>query len=115
MLIAATIVICLAAVAGWFPLSAFLKKVPARWRFILLHGGLAMTGLVLLTKAVLETESSSPGAALFTLALTAAGGLILFGLRRLKAPIHTGMALVHPMVGLVGIGILLLYFWGVEI
>jgi FtsH-binding integral membrane protein len=115
VIIAATLVFCLTALAGWFPLRALLRDIPARWRFIFLHGGLALSGLVLLIVAVWGSESSAPAAALFTLCLTAGGGLILFGLRRLKAPLHPGMALVHPLIGLLGIGILVLFLLGVEI
>ncbi len=108
MLTASLILISLAGLVGIIPMRSLLKGVPAKWRFILLHGGLAVTGIALLFVQA-TGKSEAPLFALMMLIMAALGGVALFFLHRFKAPIPAGMAMIHPMVGVFGLILLILF------
>ena len=101
-----------AAVIGTNPLWSLIKKIPAKLKFVFIHGGLALTGLTLLIIGTTDTKSDVPILALITLVLTAMGGLMLFALRRAKAPVPPGMAMLHPIFAIGGLILLFVFLFG---
>ena len=115
MLIASLILFVAAGAVGTNPLWAIVRKRPNRLVWTLLHGGLALAGLALLTIFCMTTKDAAPMISALLLGLTAAGGLLMMALRKYGAPIPAGMAFIHPLVAITGVVLMVMHMAGIRI
>ena len=95
-----------AALVGTNPLWQLVRKLPARMKFVWLHGGLAVIGVSFLIIHATSSPNPTPMLAFLILLITFLGGVGLFALRRMKAPVPAGIALIHPLAAIVGLVLL---------
>ena len=106
-LVLSAVSLTLAAAVGFAPLRSLIKQLPAKLKFVWLHGGLALSGVVfIIIHALTQPSDQQPWLGFLITLITALGGIGLFVLRRLKAPIPAGIALLHPLAGAVGLVLL---------
>jgi hypothetical protein len=106
-LLLAAVFLTLAAAIGFNPLWHLVKKIPARMKFVWIHGGLAVVGVTFFIIHATTSARPTPWLAFLLTIVTAMGGIALFALRRMKAPIPTGIALIHPLAGAVALVLLI--------
>ena len=113
MVITAVVLIGLAVLLGLYLISFVLKsKIPPKG-IAILHGSLAVLGIVvLLIYALTTTEHHKHWDSLIIFLLAAAGGVYLFSkdIRHLKIP--KWVAVVHGSIGLFGLGWILYHITG---
>ncbi|MCC6477350.1 hypothetical protein IT157_09885 [bacterium] len=95
-----------AAVIGFNPLWSLIKKIPARMKYVWIHGGLAVAGTTFFVIHAATSARPTPWLAFIIALVTALGGVGLFALRRMKAQVPAGIALIHPLAGLVALVLL---------
>ncbi len=100
--------ICLtcAAAIGFNPLWQLIRKLPSKMKFVWLHGGLAVFGVMFMILQATQSAKPTPMLAFLVLLVTFLGGVGLFALRRMKAPVPAGIALIHPLAAIVGLVLL---------
>lgn len=76
---------------------------------VFIHGGLAILALLLIVISIIRHHGQGPIVALAILVLAAVGGLILFSIDIRNKPIPKWLALVHPLVAIIGLFALILY------
>lgn len=96
----------LAALVGTNPLWQLVRKLPAKMKFVWLHGGLAFIGIIFLILQATQSAKPTPMLAFLITIITFLGGVGLFALRRMKAPVPAGIALIHPLAGAVALVLL---------
>ncbi|MCB1058731.1 MAG: hypothetical protein KDB65_00740 [Calditrichaeota bacterium] len=101
------VLLTLAAAVGFNPLWHLVKKIPAKMKFVWIHGGLAILGVTFFIIHATTSPDPTPWLAFLLTIVTAMGGIALFALRRMKAPIPAGIALIHPLAGAVAVVLLI--------
>lgn len=96
-----TVCLTLAAAVGFNPLWQLVRKLPSKMKFVWIHGGLATLGLTFLILQATQSAKATPMLAFLIAIITFLGGVGLFALRRMKAPVPAGIALIHPLAGAV--------------
>lgn len=96
----------LAAAIGFQPLWQLIRKLPARMKWVWVHGGLATLGMLFMILQATQSAKPTPMLAFLILLITFLGGVGLFALRRMKAPVPAGIALIHPLAAVVGLVLL---------
>ncbi len=96
----------LAAVVGFNPLWSLIRQLPAKMKFVWIHGGLAVSGVIFFIIHATSSPKPTPWLAFLITLITAMGGIGLFALRRMKAPVPAGIALIHPLAGAVALVLL---------
>ncbi|MCB9357435.1 MAG: hypothetical protein H6505_02590 [Calditrichaeota bacterium] len=105
-LLLAGVFLTLAAAVGTNPLWQLIRKLPAKMKFVWIHGGLAAMGVTFLILQATQSAKPTPWLSVMILFITFLGGVGLFALRRMKAPVPAGIALIHPLAGVVGLVLL---------
>ena len=95
-----------AAVIGFNPLWSLIRKQDSRMKFMWIHGGLALLGMIFFIMQAAGSDRETPWLAFIIALVTALGGVGLFALRRMKAPVPAGIALIHPLAGIVALVLL---------
>jgi hypothetical protein len=101
-----TVFLTLAAAVGFNPLWQVVRKLPSRMKFVWIHGGLAVVGISFLIIHATSSPNPTPMLAFLIAIITFLGGVGLFALRRMKAPVPAGIALIHPLAGAVALVLL---------
>ncbi len=111
MLITAAIVIfIIAALFGSIILTAILRDRPTPKPFVIIHGPLAATAIVLLIIDVVKGHSESLLiASLVIFIIAALGGFALYTLDSLKKRIPKPLAILHPLIAVAGLIVLIIY------
>lgn len=76
---------------------------------VFIHGGLAFIALTLVFITVLQKHAHGPIIAFSILTLAAIGGLRLFYCDMRKKPIPKWLALLHPLIAIIGLFALIFY------
>lgn len=101
----------LAAVFGFVVLRAILKEKGTPKKFVILHGTMAISAIFVLIVYMLLTGSAPQLiTSLIFFVFAALGGLTLLTIDLKKKPIPKVIAMVHPIVALVGLVLLIRYF-----
>ena len=108
----ASIFLILAALVGTNPLWQLIRKLPAKMKFVWIHGSLAFIGMSFMVLHATSSPRPTPWFAFMVLLITFFGGVGLFALRRMKAPIPAGIALIHPLAAVVGVVLLFSAMFG---
>jgi len=109
MLYLAIALFALAAVFRLIVLTAILRNKPTPKPAVFIHGGLAVTALLIVIFYIAENAGSGPILSVVLFVLAALGGLTLFTIDMQKKPIPKWIALVHPLVAVVALVTLILY------
>lgn len=100
-----------AACLGAIVLTAVLRNKPTPKPIAILHGTLAIIGIVLLaTFVAMGNHSYLLIASLVVFTMAALGGLTMFRIDMSKKPIPRAFALGHPVLAITGV-ILLIIYW----
>ncbi len=102
----AAVFLTMAAAIGFNPLWHLVRKMPAKMKFVWIHGGLALTGVTFFVIHATSSPNPTPWLAFLLTLVTVMGGIALFALRRAKAPVPAGIALIHPLAGAVALVLL---------
>ncbi len=110
LITAAIILFCIAAIFGLVILTAILRNKPTPKLFVLIHGPLAATALVLVIIDVVKGHTEALLiASLVILIIAALGGFFLYTLDSLKKQIPKPLAILHPLIALSGLVVLIIY------
>jgi peptidoglycan/LPS O-acetylase OafA/YrhL len=112
MLFLAVGLFILAALFGVFLLTRILGNKPVPGKIAMIHGAVAVVALlIVIAYMVLRGTSPQLNTSVVLFIMAALGGLTMmsFGLR--KKPIPKVIAVIHPLVALVGLGMLLAYIF----
>jgi len=110
MLILAVFLFLIAALFGFFILTAILQDRPTTKRSVLIHGAFAVSALVLVIIYMLI--AGSPPELIISLVLfiiAALGGLTLYSIDLKKKKIPKVLALLHPVIAIAGLIVLIMY------
>ncbi len=111
MIIIACILFVITGFFGVLNLLAILKNKSTKGPIILVHGMVALFALFALTAyTVLHPNPLLIGSIVLFL-LAALGGIILLGIDMSNKPIPKVIALMHPLVALIGFVLLLTYVY----
>lgn len=113
MLIAALCFFGVAFPLGVMILFTILKGKPTPKLVVLLHGGVALTGLGIVLAFVMRNAGPSPYMSLTFFGLAVVGGLTLFSREMQKKPIWIWLALLHPILAATGIVFLIAFMAGI--
>lgn len=110
MLSAIIVFFLIAAFAGAFVLTSILKNQQTAKPVALLHGAIAVIGLLMLIVFVITRPTSYlllTSLGLFILA--AFGGLYMFIVDISKKPVPKVVAVIHPMIAIIALTLLVVY------
>lgn len=107
---AAIILFIIAALFGLVILTAILRDKPTPKPFVIIHGPLAATAIVLLIIDVVKGHTESLLiASLIIFVIAALGGFALYTLDTLKKRIPKPLAILHPLIAISGLIVLIIY------
>lgn len=107
---AAIILFIIAALFGLVILTAILRDKPTPKPFVIIHGPLAATAIVLLIIDVVKGHAESLLiASLVIFVIAALGGFALYTLDTLKKRIPKPLAILHPLIAISGLIVLIIY------
>lgn len=110
MLIFALILFVLAALFGLIILKAILKNKHTPKPIVLLHGSAAILAILIIASYIAAGHAATlllTSLVLFVLA--ALGGLVMVTKDVQGKPIPKAIALIHPLIGLAGLIVLIIY------
>jgi FtsH-binding integral membrane protein len=99
----------LAAVFGLILLTAILRNQPTPKPVVFIHGGLAVTALLLVIFFIVRNNGEGPVTSLILFILAAVGGLTLFSIDIRNKPVPKWLAVIHPIVAALGLLTLIIY------
>jgi len=109
MLPTAIVLFIIAAVFGLITLVAILKNSPTSRSTVLMHGAVAAAGLLIVLFAVVQAAGPAPVTSLVLFLIAAAGGFILFAVDMRKKPVPKWLALLHPVLAVLGLVSLVIF------
>jgi len=106
----AIVIFVIAAMFGLVILTAILRDRPTPKPFVIIHGPLAATAIVLLIIDVAKGHTESLLiASLVIFIIAALGGFALYTLDTLKKRIPKPLAILHPLIAVSGLAVLVIY------
>jgi hypothetical protein len=93
----------LAAVFGLIILTAILKDQPTPKPFVFIHGGVAVTALLIVIYYIVQHQGSGPILSVTLFILAALGGLTMFAVDIRNKPVPKWIAIIHPLVAISGL------------
>jgi RsiW-degrading membrane proteinase PrsW (M82 family) len=112
MLFLATGLFVLAALGGLFLLTRILTNKPVPEKVAMIHGSVAVMGLLLLVAYMVFTGTSPQlNTSATVLIFAALGGLTMLGFGLKKKSIPKIIAVIHPLVALTGLALLIDYLF----
>lgn len=110
LITAAIIIFILAALFGLVVLTAVLRDRPTPKPFVIIHGPLAATAIVLLIIDVVKGHTEALLiASLIIFIIAALGGFVMYTLDTLKKRIPKPLAILHPLIAVSGLIVLIIY------
>jgi len=110
LITAAIIIFIIAALFGLVILTAVLRDRPTPKPFVIIHGPLAATAIVLLIIDVVKGHTEALLiASLIIFIIAALGGFVLYTLDTLKKRIPKPLAILHPLIAVAGLIVLIVY------
>lgn len=99
----------LAIVFGLVLFIQLLCNRPSYKPAVLFHGLGAVVGLICLSVYAVQDVGTKPWLSLTVLILAALGGLTMLSFDLRKKPVPRAILLLHPLVALIGLGLLVYY------
>ena len=109
MLLVAIVLFIIAALFGLFVLVHILRNKPTPKAFVFIHGSIAVIAVLIVAYATFLRANPWLIASLSVFIIAALGGLTLFSFDMSKKPIPKLLAVVHPLVAVIGLLILIAY------
>lgn len=109
MLYLAIALFVLAAVFGLIILTAILRNQPTPKPVVFIHGGVAALALLIVIYFIVQNNGIGPITSLILFIIAALGGLTLFTIDMKNKPIPKWIALLHPLIAVIGLITLIVY------
>lgn len=109
MLLLAISLFVIAALFGLYVLIHILKDRPTPKPVVFIHGGIAATALLIVAYASYLNPSYWLVTSLIVFLVAATGGLFMFGIDMSRRPIPKAVAIIHPLIAVIGLLILIFY------
>ena len=110
LITAAIIIFIIAALFGSVILTAILRDRPTPKPFVIIHGPLAATAIMLLIIDVVKGHTESLLiASLVIFIIAGLGGFAIYTLDSLKKRIPKPLAILHPLIAVAGLIVLIIY------